>query len=205
MKKRTRTKTKQEPKDLVLSEICIETEDKDNIFSIDKNANKFHKKDKIFMTKKRERFKASPGRHYFFNNGNDKFFSNYKNQFGKKGAFNFFVKTQNPFMNHYFYNIKKKQNESRQIQTTLIINNYINIENSHEQNENKENSFSTTQKMKYFESPSISTSNSIQFKSNQKENISPKNKFNVIKEYDENYEKIKILNENKKRGRKSKR
>ena len=201
MKKRNKPEI--ETKDQVVSEICIETENKGNIFSTANNIPKFHKKEKIFLTKKRERYKSSPEKHYFFNNENHKIFLSFMNQFNKKGTFNFFEKTQNPFMNHYFYNNQKKTNTSRKIQTTLIINNYINIENSHEQNENKEKNILMTPKFSYFESPSISTSNSIQLKSNQHENFFPKNKFNVIKEDEENYEKIKKINENKKRGRKS--
>ena len=205
MKRRNKPEIK--TKDKVVSEICIETENKGNILSTTNNIPKFHKKEKIFLAKKRESHKSSPENHYFFNNEKQKIFLNFMNQFSKKGAFSFFEKTQNPFMNHYLYNIQKKPNTNRQIQTTLIINNYINIENSHEQIEqienNEKNSISMTPKFNYFESTSISTSNSIQLKSNQQENYFPKNKFNVIKDNDENYEKNKKINENKKRGRKS--
>ena len=52
MKKRNKPEI--ETKDQVVSEICIETENKGNIFSTANNIPKFHKKEKIFLTKKRK-------------------------------------------------------------------------------------------------------------------------------------------------------
>ena len=178
----------EEKKYSVVSEICIESEKKDNMFPLRNASSQIHKKEKIFLTKKRERTKYSPE----------------KLKFNKKGAFNFFEKTQNPFFNYHFNNFQKKPNVNRQSQITLIINNYINIDNSPEEAEKNEKSFPITPKINYNESLSISTSNSIQAKTSQKENSTQKNKFNVIKDdLDENNEKSKKQNENKKRGRKS--
>ena len=193
----------EEKKYSVVSEICIESEKKDNMFSLRNASSQIHKKEKIFLTKKRERTKYSPEK-LKFNNQNHNFYINYTYQFNKKGAFNFFEKTQNPFFNYHFNNFQKKPNVNRQSQITLIINNYINIDNSPEEAEKNEKSFPITPKINYNESLSISTSNSIQAKASQKENSTQKNKFNVIKDdLDENNEKSKKQNENKKRGRKS--
>ena len=193
----------EEKKYSVVSEICIESEKKDNMFPLRNASSQIHKKEKIFLTKKRERTKYSPEK-LKFNNQNYNFYINYTYQFNKKGAFNFFEKTQNSFFNYHFNNFQKKPNVNRQSQITLIINNYINIDNSPEEAEKNEKSFPITPKINYNESLSISTSNSIQAKTSQKENSTQKNKFNVIKDdLDENNEKSKKQNENKKRGRKS--
>lgn len=196
----------EEKKYSVVSEICIETEKKDNMLPLGNDASQIHKKEKIFLTKKRQRYKSSQEKLKFHNNQNQNFNMNYmfKFNFNKKGAFNVFEKTQNPFWNYYFNNFQKKPNVNRQSQITLIINNYINIENPPEEIQNNEKVLQTTPKQNYIESPSISTSNSIQAKTILQENSSQKNKFNVIKgNLDENYEKLKKQNENKKRGRKS--
>lgn len=202
MKKRNLVE--EEKKYSVVSEICIETEKKEDMLSIRKDASQIHKKEKIFLTEKRERNKSSPEKFKFYNNQNHNIYKNYMYKFNKKGAFNFFAKTQNPFINYYFGAAQKKPNINRQSQITLIINNYINIENSPEEIENNEKDLQTTPKKNYIESPSISTSNSIQIKTNHQENTSQKKKFNVIKnDLGEYYEKSKKQNENKKRGRKS--
>ena len=202
MKKRN--VAEEEKKYSVVSEICIESEKKDNMFLLRNAASQIHKKEKIFLTKKRERTKYPPEKLKFNNNQNHNFYMNYMYQLNKKGAFNFFGKTQNPFLNYHFNNFQKKPNVNRQSQITLIINNYINIDNSPEESEKNVKSFPITPKINYNESLSISTSNSIQAKTNLKENSTQKNKFNVIKDdLDENNEKSKKQNENKKRGRKS--
>jgi len=86
----------EEKKYSVVSEICIESEKKDNMFPLRNASSQIHKKEKIFLTKKRERTKYSPEK-LKFNNQNHNFYINNTYQFNKKGAFNFFEKTQNPF------------------------------------------------------------------------------------------------------------
>ena len=195
-------KSEKEGESGFVSEICIDSENKQDISSIKIKVPKIIKKEKIFLTQKRERYKYSP-EYYFSNNRNNNLTMRKMNIFNKKPAFNFFEKIQNPCFDYNIDNIHKNNELGKQRKITLIINNYNNIEQSQEKNEKKESQISSTSKLNYFESPSISTTNSVQMKSNQKDNFFPKNKFNIIKDSSEaNSMKLeKILY--KKRGRKS--
>ena len=177
------------------------------IIEIDKNINKSsnrneypqnHKKEKIFLTKKRERDNPYKDFLYFFNNNKSK--ENYLNSFYNTGIFKYYQNYQKPkFLFNYLDNSPKIQNIKKKSQIKLIINNYEEIEP-------KEKTCSTPNdsKLNYFESANTSTANSAQIKLNQEENILPKNKFNVIKDENGfNYNNINKKKDKKKRGRKS--
>ena len=179
------------------------------VIEIDKNINKSsngkeylqnHKKEKIFLTKKRERDNPYKDFPFFFNNNISISKENNLNEFNNHGIFKYYYNYQKPkFMFNYLDSSPKIQNIKKKSQIKLIINNYEEIEP-------KEKTCSTPNdsKLNYFESANASTVNSAQIKLNQEENILPKNKFNVIK--DENgfkFENNKKKKDKKKRGRKS--
>ena len=186
----------------VVSEICIERENKKDLSSNKIKAPKIIKKEKIFLTQKRERYKFSP-EYYFSNNQKNNFPEQDMNILGKNLTFKWLEKISNPFILDNFNNNYKNQNLGRHRKITLIINNYNNIEKTTEEDKKKDSQISSISKVNYFESPSISTTNSAQIKSNQKDDIFQKNKFNIIKDNsDANLIKFKKILY-KKRGRKS--
>lgn len=161
-------------------------------------------KEKIFLTKKRQR---SQENNYFFNNQINQSKFNFMNEFNNKSIFKNHEERRFPIIfNNYFFNFPIRPNFNKQSPVTLIINNYHNLDKSEEEIQINENIFKTplNSKSNKIESPSTSTTNTIIANPVQKENLFQKNKFNVIKDnsglnHDEN-PKIKI---NKKRGRKA--
>ena len=192
-------------KEMVVSEICIKSDNTKKESPPKNNNTQVSKKEPIFLTKKRERHKTS--KNYFFsNNKSPKLNMNFINNFRNKGAFQNHKQIQFPNINNYFTNFQKTHNSGKLSQITLIINNYINIEKSDENIENKEKSFSIVpnSKLVYLESPSTSSSNSNQVKTELKEKFLSKNKFNVIKDnLEEKNENLIKFNISKKRGRKT--
>ena len=80
-------KSEKEGESGLVSEICIDSENKQDISSIKIKVPKIIKKEKIFLTQKRERYKYSP-EYYFSNNRNNNLTMRKMNIFNKKPAFN---------------------------------------------------------------------------------------------------------------------
>ena len=185
--------------DFPKQKITIEIDKNTNKSSNGKEYPKNHKKEKIFLTKKRERDNSYKDFLNFFNNNINLPKENYMNELYNTGIFKYYHNYQRPkFLFNYLDNNPKIQNIKKKSQIKLIINNYEEIEP-------KEKTCSTPNgsKLNYFESANASTVNSAQIKLNPEENILPKNKFNVIKDENgfncENNKK----KDKKKRGRKS--
>ena len=180
----------------------------DNINSSKRKTKQNNKKEKIFLSKKTKRSKIFKEFKFPFNNENHKLFNYYTNSFCSNNVFTCFNRFPAPIIINNFFNfMPKKTKIQKKSPIKIIINNYDNLDKSIEEKEPKNELVGTpiNTKINYFESQTASTSNSVQNKTiNQKENLLPKNKFNVIKDNFDLNDKEKKENVNKKRGRKPK-
>ena len=121
-----------------MSEIRINSDEKPNSFPNGNIINHIHDKGKNLLCKKRERGKYSQKHFSSQNNDIPIINKNYMTQFNTKGVFKSYEHFKFPIMNNYFdYFYQNPFN--KQTQVTVIINNYINIDKSNEENGTEEN------------------------------------------------------------------